>query len=180
MKSKPDFRLTSTSFALLALLDQLGEATSYDLKQAMDKSIENFWPVPHTTAYDEPARLADGGYLSARQEDGGRRRKVYALTDDGRAALASWAAGPDAGPPVLRDELMLKVFAGADPAAMLEGRVEWHRSKLAELRGYLEEVSGEADWVRSERTLIAGVAYHRKMLEMLAELGAASAAAAAR
>ena len=48
---------------MLALLEQLGEATSYDIKQALESSIENFWPVPHTTAYEEPARLAAAGYL---------------------------------------------------------------------------------------------------------------------
>ena len=83
MKGKP-IRLTTTSYALLALLDQLGEATSYDIKQALDQSIQNFWPVPHTTAYEEPARLAEGGYLSVEQEAGGRRRKSYALTERGR------------------------------------------------------------------------------------------------
>jgi DNA-binding PadR family transcriptional regulator len=66
MTSKP-IKLTTTSYALLALLDQLGKATSYDIKQALDMSIENFWPVPHTTAYEEPARLAQGGYLSVDQ-----------------------------------------------------------------------------------------------------------------
>ncbi len=50
MKSNP-IRLTGTSYAVLALFDQCGgEATSYDLKQALDASIQNFWPVPHTTA----------------------------------------------------------------------------------------------------------------------------------
>ena len=80
MKRKP-IRLSQTSYAVLALFDHLGEATSYDLKQAIERSIENFWQVPHTTAYDEPARLAAGGYLTVRQEPGGRRRKRYALTD---------------------------------------------------------------------------------------------------
>ena len=87
----------TTSYALLALLDQLGEATSYDIKQALDKSIENFWPVPHTTAYEEPARLAEGGYLSVEQEYGGRRRKSYSLTDEGRRALREWAGRADRG-----------------------------------------------------------------------------------
>jgi PadR family transcriptional regulator AphA len=170
MKSKPEFRPTTTSYALLALLDQLGEATSYDLKQAMDMSIQNFWPVPHTTAYEEPARLAAAGLLSVRQEEGGRRRKAYSLTDAGREVLRRWAADGKTGPPVLRDEMILKVFAGADPASFLSPRIEWHRAKLEELRGYLDQVRGEKDWVRSERTLIAGVAYHEKMLEMLDEL----------
>jgi DNA-binding PadR family transcriptional regulator len=168
MKSKP--RLTNTSYALLALVDQLGEATPYEIKQAMDRSIENFWPVPHTTAYEEPARLASGGYMSMRQEEGGRRRKTYALTDEGRAALAAWAEVPSWGPPQLRDEMTLKVFAGANPLVFLEPRRAWHREKLAELEGYLKEVRGDQDWRPSELVLIAGITYHRKMIEMLDEL----------
>lgn len=165
MKSK-SIRLTTTSYALMALLKQLDEGTSYDIKQMMDSSVENFWPVPHTTAYEEPARLVKGGYLTARQENGGRRRKVYALTDLGRAALRDWAADPSAAPPQIRDEATLKVFAGADPGPLMEARVAWHREKLAELEGYLREVREAEGWEPSERTLIAGITYHRKMLEM--------------
>jgi DNA-binding PadR family transcriptional regulator len=169
MKSKP-VRLTNTSYALLALVDQLGEATPYEIKQAMDSSIENFWPVPHTTAYEEPARLVDGGYMSVQQEEGGRRRKTYALTEEGRVALATWAEDSTWTPPQMRDEAILKVFAGGDPTALLEPRRSWHREKLAELEGYLEAVRGQESWRGSELVLIAGIAYHRKMLEMLDEL----------
>jgi len=168
MKSKP-VRLTNTSYALLALVDQLGEATPYEIKQAMDSSIENFWPVPHTTAYEEPARLVGGGYMSVRQEEGGRRRKTYALTEEGRAALAAWAEDATWTPPQLRDEAILKVFAGGDPFALFEQRRSWHKEKLAELEGYLEEVRGNESWRSSEMVLISGIAYHRKMLEMLDE-----------
>ncbi|MFI5028495.1 MAG: PadR family transcriptional regulator [Solirubrobacterales bacterium] len=171
-KSEPSIRLTTTSYALMALLDQLGTpATSYDIKQALDKSIQNFWPVPHTTAYEEPARLAAGGYLSVTQEPGGRHRKSYLLTDRGRKALAAWAAEPSAAPPRLRDELMLKVYAGADPAELTGARAEWHRAKLDELSGYLRDVREADGWERSERTLIAGVAYHQLMLDLLDRLG---------
>jgi DNA-binding PadR family transcriptional regulator len=169
MASKP-IKLTTTSYALLALLDQLGEGTSYDIKQALDKSIENFWPVPHTTAYDEPARLVEGGYLAVDQEAGGRRRKSYSLTERGREALREWAAEPDAAPPQLRDEFMLKVFAGAEPAALAEQRLAWHRAKLEELGGYLENVRAAEGYEASERSLIAGLAYHRRMIEMIEEL----------
>lgn len=175
MKRKP-IRLTPTSYALLALLDQLGEATSYDIKQALEKSIENFWPVPHTTAYEEPARLAEGGYLSVTQEDAGRRRKSYTLTDEGRAALRAWADEPSAAPPQLRDEVLLKVFAGADPAVLFGDRIEWHRAKLAELQGYLDEVREAEGWEASERVLAAGIGYHRLMLGLLEELEQAEAA----
>jgi DNA-binding PadR family transcriptional regulator len=164
-----EIKLTTTSYALLALLDQIGApSTSYDIKQALDASIENFWPVPHTTAYEEPARLAEGGYLSVEQETGGRRRKSYSLTESGRRELRAWADEPSAAPPQLRDELVLKVFAGGDPEALVEARIAWHREKLAELQGYLDAVRTlDGRWVPSERTLISGLAYHRRMIEMI-------------
>jgi PadR family transcriptional regulator, regulatory protein AphA len=170
-KSKP-IRLTGTSYALLAVLAEFGELTSYDIKGAMECSIQNFWPVPHTTAYEEPARLAAAGYLSARQEEGGRRRRIYSLTEAGREALAEWAAEPETGPPQLRDEVMLKIFAGADPAALKESCMAWHRSKLEELQGYLEMVRKVEGFEASERTLVAGVTYHEKMLELIEQLEA--------
>jgi DNA-binding PadR family transcriptional regulator len=155
----------------MSLLEMLGEATPYDLKQALEHSIENFWPVPHTTFYEEPARLAKAGYLSQSQEEGGRRRKLYALTDTGREALRKWADSPGSPPSQYRDEGMLKVFAGADPNVVFAGRGDWHHAKLAELEGYLEnlkagrEGSSEDRWRGAEATLIGGIAYHRQMID---------------
>jgi PadR family transcriptional regulator, regulatory protein AphA len=169
MKSKP-IRLTPNSYAVMALLHQCKEATSYELKGFFELSIQNFWPVPHTTAYEEPARLAAAGYLAARQEEGGRRRRVYTLTDAGREALAAWAADAALAPPQFRDEAVLKIFAGGDPGKLLADRVAWHREKLAELEGILAAVREGEGLERSERTVTIGVAYERKMLEMLEEL----------
>jgi PadR family transcriptional regulator, regulatory protein AphA len=172
MKNKP-IRLTTTSYAVLSLLETFGEATPYELKQTLEHTIENFWPVPHTTFYDEPARLAKAGYLSQHQEQGGRKRKRYALTDTGREALRAWADSPGAPPSQYRDEGMLKVFAGADPRVVFAGRSDWHRAKLAELRGYMEVVRAEPDgpgrerWQGPSATLVAGIAYHRQMIATL-------------
>lgn len=181
MKSKPqEIKLTGNSYAVLALLRQYGESTSYDIKQAIEISIQNFWPVPHTTAYEEPARLATSGYLSVRQEEGGRRRRFYSLTEKGREALAEWAGDPEVAPPQLREEAILKVFAGADPGPLVAGRRAWHEAKREELGGLLRDVrdteAGREDLVASERALLAGVAYHQKMLEMLDLLAQSRAA----
>jgi PadR family transcriptional regulator, regulatory protein AphA len=168
MKSKSkEVKLTGTSYAVLAVLDEFGEMTSYDLKQAMEISIQNFWPVPHTTAYEEPARLAGAGYLAARQEEGGRRRRIYALTDKGKEALAAWAADTAVTPPQLREEAILKIFAGADPGPLGAARRAWHEAKRDELNAMLQEVSEAEGFTASERTLMAGVGYHQKMLELL-------------
>jgi PadR family transcriptional regulator, regulatory protein AphA len=170
MKSK-EIRLTSTSYALMALLDRFGELTSYEIKEALEHSIENFWPVPHTTAYQEPARLTAGGYLSARQEKGGRRRRRYALTDAGRSALREWADDPVAGVPQLRDELLLKIFAGADPEPLVEERVAWYQAKVEELEAYLKAVQLAPGWAGPELTLKSGIAYNRAMIDLIEGLG---------
>jgi PadR family transcriptional regulator, regulatory protein AphA len=168
-QSQP-IRLTTTSYAVMSLLKLQGEATPYDLKQMLVHSIEHFWPVPHTTFYDEPARLAKAGYLSQRQEQGGRRRKRYALTDAGREALQAWTEAVGTPPSQYRDEAMIKVFAGADPEAAFTGRVDWHRTQLAELEGYLENLKEgqqgrrEDEWRGPETTVLGGIAYHRQMI----------------
>jgi PadR family transcriptional regulator, regulatory protein AphA len=169
MKSKP-IKLTSTSYALLTLLDRFGELTSYEIKDALETTVENFWPVPHTTAYQEPARLASGGYLSARQEKGGRRRRRYALTDAGREALRAWADDPTATPPQLRDELLLKIFAGADPEPLVAERLDWYRRKVEELENYLAAVKLAPGWSGPELTLHAGIAYNRAQIELIEQM----------
>jgi DNA-binding PadR family transcriptional regulator len=176
MKSKSKaIKLTGNSYAILALLDQFGESTPYDIKQAMEISIQNFWPVPHTTAYEEPARLATAGYLAVRQEEGGRRRRFYSLTEEGREALSAWAADAEVAPPQLREEAILKVFAGADPGPLAAGRRAWHKAKRDELITMLREVQETEGFSASERTLMAGVGYHQKMLELLDLLAEARA-----
>jgi DNA-binding PadR family transcriptional regulator len=166
VKSK-QIKLTGTSYALLSLLDRFGELTSYEIKDALETTVENFWPVPHTTAYQEPARLESGGYLSSRQEKGGRRRRRYALTDAGRKALRDWADEPQAAEPQLRDELLLKIFAGADPGPLLEARLDFYRAKVTELEAYLEAVKLAPGWTGPATVLRAGIIYNRQQIEMV-------------
>ncbi len=160
-------RLTGTSYAVLSLLDLLGEATPYDLKQTLERSIENFWPVPHTTFYAEPERLAAAGLLVVEQEAGGRRRKLYRLTEQGRAALREWALSPELAPPQLREEATLKVLAGGDPVALFRVRREWHAAKVAELESYLQALPEEWSTPPARTSILIGLAYHRALLESI-------------
>ncbi|MFL5825256.1 MAG: PadR family transcriptional regulator [Thermoleophilaceae bacterium] len=172
MSSDKEFRLSATSYAVLGFVRYLGEATPYDLKRFLERSIENFWPVPHTTFYAEPTRLAGAGYLTESQESGGRRRKTYKITEKGERALDEWVAVTDGvAMPQLRDEGLLKVFFGSDPGPILRDRIRWHRAKQAELEGYLEDVQarGEGALTGPERTLRAGIRYHRALAEAAEE-----------
>jgi len=122
--------LTPTSIIVLGLLE-FGEATPYDLKARVAGSVGSFWSVPHSALYAEPERLRRAGLVAERRERGGRRRRVFSLTEDGRRALGAWRAEPAAGLPELRDPALLKVFFGADPAAVAATRLGAHRERLA-------------------------------------------------
>ena len=125
-----DIQLTPTSYIVLGLLSRAGEATPYQLKQAVDVSVGHFWSVPRSQLYAEPARLARAGYLTEVQESDGRRRKRYALTDRGEEALQRWTDGPTNEFTELRDLALLKLFFGADPAAMAEAQLATLRPLL--------------------------------------------------
>jgi PadR family transcriptional regulator, regulatory protein AphA len=126
-----DVQLTPTSYIVLGLLDQAGEATPYQLKQMVDFSVGHFWSLPRSQLYAEPARLARAGYLTENREEDGRRRKRYTLTLRGRDALRRWTDAPTTEYTELRDLAFLKLFFGADPAAMAE-------TQLAALRPLLQ------------------------------------------
>jgi PadR family transcriptional regulator, regulatory protein AphA len=122
--------LTPTSIIVLGLLE-FGEATPYDLKTRVAGTVGSFWSVPHSALYAEPERLRQAGLVRERREEGGRRRRVFSLTAEGRRALDEWRAEPAAGLPELRNPALLKLFFGADPAAVAASQLGAHRAKLA-------------------------------------------------
>lgn len=102
-------RLTTTSYAVLAILS-LREHSTYDLTRQMRLSLHYLWPRAESNVYAEPARLVAAGLATARVDwVGRRRRRMYGITDAGRAALAEWAASPSA-PARFESEGLLKVF----------------------------------------------------------------------
>jgi PadR family transcriptional regulator AphA len=164
-----EHRLSPTSYIVLALIDGAGEATPYDLKQAVAVTLGNFWSVPHAQIYAEPERLLEGGYLSERREQGGRRRRYYKLTTKGRMTLREWLAEPTAEMAELRDPGILKLFFGGDPERLAKAQLSTHRERLAELESLAERMDGEAKVPRGFRlTVQAGLGHEREWIRFWA------------
>jgi PadR family transcriptional regulator AphA len=161
--------LTPTSYIVLGLLDLAGASTPYALKQQVEATVGSFWSVPHSQLYAEPARLAAGGYLSERREEGGRRRRTYALTARGRRALERWRDAPTDELPELRDLSLLKMFFGGDPAVIAAPQAAAHRAKLESYRALRAIDTGDGPrgpW----RTLEAGIAHEREWVRFWSDL----------
>jgi DNA-binding PadR family transcriptional regulator len=152
--------MSTTSFIVLGLVEQLGAATPYDLKQMAQLSVVNFWPLSHTQLYVECDRLAEVGYLDEEREEQGRRRRLFRLTDTGRAALDAWRKEPVSDPTSFSDASLLKLFLGGDPQAIARQQLPPHRAALEEYEALAGE-HGPAMADGPRRALRAGIEVER-------------------
>ena len=159
-----EVRLNPVSYVVLGFVEWVGEVTPYRLKQLVASSVGNFWSLQHAQLYTEPERLAAAGYLTEEREQSGRRRKLYRITANGRQALADWRAEPTDAVPELRSPALLKLFFGADPAALAPLQVEAHRRKLAEYEAIRDSMP-ESVPEGPRLALDAGIASTRQQIQ---------------
>lgn len=159
--------------ALLAALHQ-EPGTGYELTRRFELSMGNFWQASHQQIYRELSRMAQQGWLELQlqPQQGKPTRKVYSVTPTGLAALRDWLQQPQP-PAVMRDDLLVKLYAGAEDPAAVQAELRRHRAlhadKLATYQaleaGYF---ASPQDLPRSERfiylTLRAGLSYERQWL----------------
>jgi DNA-binding PadR family transcriptional regulator len=153
-------KLTDTSYAILGLIDQWGPSTPYQLKNVAAVSIFHFWTIPHTQVYTECRKLAEAGLLDEQREETGRRRRTYRLTERGRSTLAEWRADPDTEYYELRDPGLVKLFVGADPAALAATQLAAHERRLHSYEAMRESMPDMPEGMRL--ALEAGIGHARE------------------
>ncbi len=150
-----------------------GPATSYDLKQRVGYTIGNFWAFAHSQLYDEPARLVEAGLLTVSEEEGGRRRRTYSITDQGRAALREWLSAPTPEQTEVRDLGLLKLFFATfgddtDLANLARNRFESHKARADGYSAMYDQLRGHAD--RNQmKSLELGIRIERCVQQFWAE-----------
>ena len=155
-------KLNDTSYAVLGMISLFERVTPYELKQFAAVSVGYFWTLHQAQLYAEPERLAEAGHVTVEREKGGRRRKLYSITESGREVLDEWVAQPTAEIPEMRDPALLRLFMSADPVPLADAQVGAYRARLAEYEALaeLELALGQRlsleRGIRVTRELIAG------------------------
>ena len=112
--------------------------SGYDLKKIFDTSIRHFWPADQSQIYRTLAKLTEQGFAEMEKipQDDRPDRKVYHITEAGRAALRAWLSGP---PPMgePRSAPLIQVFysgqlSDAEILAKFEGYAAIMRAILAQ------------------------------------------------
>ncbi len=125
----------SLKHALLGFLDY-GPAAGYQLNQAIEQSVQHFWHANLSQIYPTLSQMEREGLLTAEvayQVDR-PNRKVYQITDQGRAELRRWLQEP-MDLPVHRLPFLIQVFFGAqlpkkELVALLRRQLDLHRQRL--------------------------------------------------
>lgn len=156
--------LTPTSYIVLGLVKEAGEATPYALKQMAAATVGNFFSIPHSQLYAEPDRLAKAGHLSVRREQSGRRRKHYSLTRKGEKALAAWLETPTGELYELRDPGLLKLAFGSDAGALAKAQLPVHEERLERFQTILRVLEASGATTQQRLVVEAGIGHEREYL----------------
>jgi DNA-binding PadR family transcriptional regulator len=153
-------------YAFLALLANQPRH-GYDLKLALEQVLgEALPPMNAGQVYTTLARLErDGLVQGARVAEDRRDKRIYELTEAGRAALAAWLAEPAPGPQ-LKDEFFMKlVFSrlpGVDgahePAELIARQRRAYLQSLRELTDLAGRLAGGSN--QAAALLVEGAILH--------------------
>ncbi|MGB9408999.1 MAG: PadR family transcriptional regulator [Terracidiphilus sp.] len=110
-------RSSSSREVLLGLLT-VAPMSGYDLGQSIRASVGFFWNESYGQIYPNLKTLAAEGLVTAKAErqKGKPERHIYSITKKGREHLAAWLA-VEPQPGIARNELLLKLFFGAQVSA---------------------------------------------------------------
>jgi len=147
--------------ALLALLAE-GFSHGYELKQAFERLFGPVWPpVNIGQIYTTLGRLERDGLVTSRaiEQNGRPDKRVYELTDEGRAALGGWMNAPVRGAR-LKDEFFMKLalvcLGGIDAMPLLDRQRDQYLQSLRDL----DALGQETDVESPSQLLIEGAILH--------------------
>ena len=178
-----------------AILGFLGyqPMSGYDLKKMFDISVQHFWPADQSQIYRTLQQLADKGWaeLEVVAQEDRPDRKVYHITEAGRAELRRWLTGPlkaqDQRSPQLvqvffagqlSDEEILPMFERG--AAAMRGLLERYAQIPALSQPYQETCGAPREVFFWMLTLECGVRMAQAQLEWLESVISRIKAGAAR
>ncbi|MFQ5593004.1 MAG: PadR family transcriptional regulator [Anaerolineae bacterium] len=167
--------------ALLGFLS-CGPMTGYDLKKHMDNSTQFFWHAELSQIYPTLKKMEAEGLVEAVvvPQEGKPDKKVYTLTEAGRAELLSWLASPLDSWSSTKEPVLLQLFFSGTLdkdtiRAQLQRQLRLHRAQLAlyqqETAAYVEQIIASTGLTREgvmwELVRQFGEQYERQYIEWL-------------
>ena len=146
------------SRALLGLI-AAEPMSGYGLARLFQRTLARTWPAQHPQIYPALAALEEQGLLRL-SETGPRRRKTYAVTEEGLAEVQRWLREtvPDRA---ARNESLLRVFLlwileSDEAVSFFDEEIESHSQRLA---GFEQTLADDERQRREHGTAKGGIAF---------------------
>lgn len=136
----------SVKYGLLGLLARQAQH-GYELKRTFEQLTGGIWELNHGQIYQSLDRLSADGYVSytVEQDENAPERKVYDVTERGRAELRRWLERPEVRVRPLRDALFIRLMVmAASPTAELQELIDGYRQVYAQRMRELTRSKNEA------------------------------------
>jgi DNA-binding PadR family transcriptional regulator len=147
---------SKTGYVILGLLSDRS-LSGYDIKKLIERRFHHFWSESYGQIYPELRRLLGAKMIkaapdrNAERRKGGKKRRVYSITEKGRSAVFDWLALPTERESA-RIEFLLKLCFGSlthrddhlTNIRMFRSRSEKNLSALRALENELGEAMEKA------------------------------------
>ena len=157
-------------YILLGFLNY-GPMSGYDLKGMMDQSTVHFWHAYHSQIYTTLRKLEEEGAVESEtidDDEGKLNRRVYTITEAGRADLLLWLQQPLEELPQVKEELLLKLFFSAqrDKESVLD-ELRYQRRLHLQKRDYYQQLGANhlANQIEGNRPLARDAQFWQMTLE---------------
>ncbi|MGE5594776.1 MAG: PadR family transcriptional regulator [Hyphomicrobiales bacterium] len=164
----------SLRFAILGLLSQQ-ELSGYELTKHFGQSVGYFWHARSQQIYPELARLEQEGLVRSRlvAQTGRPDKRLYRVTEQGRAELQAWIVSPSPLT-LVKDEFLVKVWGyglveRAAAIQSLDEHCRMHEERLATYHAILRGSPPLGTQVGAYLTLLAGIRVEQALVGWCAE-----------
>ena len=148
-------RINKSQYAVLTFLSKREGLSGYDLLKIFAKVSDFYWSESNAQVYPILKKMEHAGLVTSSidEKSGARKRRIYAITEQGFDLLREWLDLP-VEPSPLREELLLKLSAGEhiEPHILKQHLLDYQRHiekklcLLNKIKKHIEEVhAGRAD-----------------------------------
>lgn len=144
-------------YAILGLLNRT-DMTGYDLSKEFQSSLSDFWNAGHSQIYTELKSLTEDQLVEFKTTITGNvlEKKLYSITNTGKAELLNWEASYFKIPSLPKDEFKLQLFfsdciSPSQRISLLNNQLDQHEELLKYLNDKLSRFNsippkGDADF----------------------------------
>lgn len=140
--------MRTLKYAILGLLNQKS-MTGYDLMIQFESALCEFWTAKHSQIYPELKKLTEEGMIHYEIEITGNvlEKKMYTITDAGRADFLSWLAEDEEMEATPKDVFRLRLFFSnrlpeEERMGLIKSQLRQHEQRLKHLQRNQTKFSG--------------------------------------